>query len=76
MIISEIQSEIGHCSCDSAKFKAPADFSHHAILCMPLSLKRMKFAVPRFTGKTRITGKTAEIPERPKNNRETFIGDH
>ena len=39
MIISEIQSEIGHCSCDSAKFKAPADFSHHAILCMTLSLK-------------------------------------
>ena len=38
MIIFEIQSEIGHCSCDSAKFKAPADFSHHAILCMPLSL--------------------------------------
>ena len=32
MIISETQSEIGHCSCDSAKFKAPADFSHHAIL--------------------------------------------
>ena len=38
MIISEIQSEIGHCSCDRAKFKAPADFSHHAILCMTLSL--------------------------------------
>ena len=38
MIISEIQSEIGHCSCDSAKFKAPADFSHNAILCMTLSL--------------------------------------
>ena len=38
MIISEIQSEIGHCSCDSAKFKAPADLSHHAILCMTLSL--------------------------------------
>ena len=38
MIISEIQSETGHCSCDSAKFKAPADFSHHAILCMTLSL--------------------------------------
>ena len=38
MIISEIQSEIGHCSCDSAKFKAPEDFSHHAILCMTLSL--------------------------------------
>ena len=40
MIISEIQSEIGHCSCDSAKFKAPADFSHHAILRMTLSLNR------------------------------------
>ena len=26
--------------------------------------------VPRFTGKTRITGKTAKISERPKNNRE------
>ena len=38
MIISEIQSEIGHCSCGSAKFKAPLDFSHHAILCMTLSL--------------------------------------
>ena len=38
MIISEIHSEIGHCSCDSAKFKAAADFSHHAILCMTLSL--------------------------------------
>ena len=34
MIISEIQSEIGHCSCDSAKFKAPADFSHHAIFTL------------------------------------------
>ena len=32
MIISETQSEIGHYSCDSAKFKALADFSHHAIL--------------------------------------------
>ena len=39
MIISEIQSEIGHCSCDGAKFKAPADFSRHAILCMTLSLR-------------------------------------
>ena len=38
MIISDIQREIGHCSCDSAKLKAPADFSHHAILCMTLSL--------------------------------------
>ena len=42
MIISEIQSEIGHCSCDSAKFKAPAYFSHHAILCMTLSLSRYR----------------------------------
>ena len=42
MSIFEIQSEIGHCSCDSAKFKAPADFSHHAILCMTLSLN-MRF---------------------------------
>ena len=38
MIIFEIQSEIGHCSCDSAKFKAPANFSHNAILFMTLSL--------------------------------------
>ena len=38
MIIYEIQSGIGHCSCDSSKFKAPVDFSHHAILCMTLSL--------------------------------------
>ena len=30
-------------------------------------------AVPRFTGKTQITGKTTEIPERPKNNREILI---
>ena len=26
--------------------------------------------MPRFAGMTRITGKTAEIPERPKENRE------
>ena len=38
MIISKIQSEIGHCSCDSAKFKAPADFSHHAILFFDIVL--------------------------------------
>ena len=31
-----------------------------------------KNRVPRFTGKTRITGKTTEIPERPKNNRGLF----
>ena len=30
--------------------------------------------VPRFTGKTQITRKTAEIPERPKSNKETLIG--
>ena len=30
-------------------------------------------AVPRFTGKTRVTGKTAEILERLKNNGETLI---
>ena len=49
MIISEIQSEIGHCSCDSAKFKAPADFSHHAILCMTLSLRVNKCEFSVFT---------------------------
>ena len=38
MIISENQSEIGHYSCDSAKFKAPADFSHDAILARRISL--------------------------------------
>ena len=38
MIVSEIQSEIGHCSCDGAKFKAPADFSHHAILLYDIVL--------------------------------------
>ena len=38
MIISEIQSEIGHYSCDSANFKAPADFSHHAILLFDIVL--------------------------------------
>ena len=41
MIISEIQSEIGHCSCDSAKFKAPANFSHHAILLFDIALKHL-----------------------------------
>ena len=51
MIISEIQSEIGHCSCDSAKFKAPADFSHHAILCMALSLTRGMHYPKRYVKK-------------------------
>ena len=59
MIISEIQSEIGHCSCDSAKFKAPADFSHHAILCMTLSLnafyRRQIFAQDSIAVKTHKT---------------------
>ena len=32
--------------------------------------------VPRFAGKTQITRKTAKIPERPKNNRESLIGDY
>ena len=32
MIISEIQSKRAHWSCYSSKVKAPADFSHHAIL--------------------------------------------
>ena len=39
IIFSEIQCEIGHCSCDSAKYKAPADFSHHAILLFDIVLK-------------------------------------
>ena len=42
MIISEIQSEIGHCFCDGAKFKAPTDFSHHAILLYDIVLKFSK----------------------------------
>ena len=32
MITSEIQSKRAHWSCYSSKVKAPADFSHHAIL--------------------------------------------
>ena len=56
MIISEIQSEIGHCSCDSAKFKAPADFSHHAILCMTLSLDTFKMLCPLNKAKVIFKG--------------------
>ena len=41
MIISEIQSEIGHCSCESAKYKAPAGFSHHAILLFDIVLNTL-----------------------------------
>ena len=51
MIISEIQSEIGHCSCDSAKFKASADFSHHAILyAIVLNLAFMGLSLVVRTG--------------------------
>ena len=46
MIISEIQSEIGHCSCDSAKFKAPANFSHHAILFFDIVLNKVYNILP------------------------------
>ena len=41
MIISETQSEIGHCFRDSAKFKAPTDFSHHAIFCFYIVLNNV-----------------------------------
>ena len=51
MVISEIQSEIGHCSCDGAKFKAPADFSHHAILLHDIVLKRAVWLGPDCTRK-------------------------
>ena len=61
MIISEIQSEIGHCSCDSAKFKAPADFSHHAILCMTLSLKEQSCWDPIVHENGHLTIPTYEI---------------
>ena len=49
-------------------------------ICCPLrdEIKGRKLrmqSVPRFTGKTRITGKTAEIPERPKNNREILLNE-
>ena len=34
------------------------------MLCFVPSFGHTEYSVPRFTGKTRITGKTAEIPER------------
>ena len=40
MIISEIRSKRAHSSCYSSKFKAPADFSHHAILAKWISLRK------------------------------------
>ena len=48
MIISEIQREIGHCSCASAKIRAPADFSHHAILFFDIVLKLVGNSVFMF----------------------------
>ena len=48
MIISEIRSKRAHKSCYSSKFKAPADFSHHAILAKWLSLKRQKMKTNIF----------------------------
>ena len=64
MIISEIQSEIGHCSCDSAKFKAPADFSHHAILCMTLSLTLCSMETMYMRTETAMmsTGASQNVP--------------
>ena len=53
MIISEIQSEIRHCSCDGAKFKGPPDFSHRAILFFYIVLK--------YTGKLQITHKLHNV---------------
>ena len=82
MIISEIQSEIGHCSCDSAKFKAPADFSHHAILCMTLSLIYVFFQkcsnlCKKYLGFLRMFNFTQLITEatRVTSNSSTLI-DH
>ena len=49
MIISEIQSETRHCSYDGAKFKAPADFSHHAILLYDIVLKSCKIQHMNYT---------------------------
>ena len=44
MIISEIQSKRAHWSCYSSKVKAPADFSHHAILATWISLMRQYYS--------------------------------
>ena len=50
MIISEIQSEIGHYSCDGANFKAPADFSYHAILLYDIVLKDTEILAKNLKG--------------------------
>ena len=44
MIISEIQSEIGHCSCDGAKFKATQILATTPYCCMTLSLRILRLA--------------------------------
>ena len=36
----------------------------------------LQIGVPRFNGKTRITRKTTEITERPKNNSESKYDIH
>ena len=64
MIISEIQGEIGHCSCDSAKFKAPADFSHHAILCMTLSLNGLHVQIEHVLARGVCIARAATCAQR------------
>ena len=71
MIISEIQSEIGHCSCDSAKFKAPVDFSHHAILCMTLSLIVKMF--PSYVYQHKMLCSTTTLDKTPRLNNHTLM---
>ena len=48
MIFSEIQSKRAHWSFYSSKVKAPADFSHHAILATWISLKRSSVTSVNF----------------------------
>ena len=45
-------------------------------ISVDLERRRTTLRVPRSTGKTRITGKTAEIPERPNNDRELKYAVH
>ena len=53
MIISEIKSKRAHWSCYSSKFKAPADFSHHAILAKWLSCKTIIAKQRSFSSSSR-----------------------
>ena len=46
----------------------PDTYACHKLLKNTSPTNLIQVGVPRFTGKTRITGKTAERPERPKNN--------